>query len=120
MTIRFTPNTLGDLYLARAAPPSLLDSPEFPNLPVQQYPPYFSYNFDQVEFASTSPISFFLTRGLMACPVPIHRATATLADWLIIDPLGAQIVVRLLSGDIRVQPPTEFLIYWIGRDNLSY
>lgn len=120
MTIRFTPNTLADLYLGRGTAPKPGDPPDFAELPVQQYPPYTAYNFDQVSFGAPASTSFFITRGLILSPVPIRRATGTQADYLIVDPLGAQIVVRLLSGDIRVQPPDEWLIYWIGRDQLTY
>lgn len=87
---------------------------------MQQFPPFFSFNFDQVEMVGGSVVSFFLVRGLIQCPAPIPRATATMASWLIMDPGGADVVIRLIEAERRIQPPAEWIQFWIGRLVLSH
>lgn len=120
MSIRFSPNTTADLYIGRAAPPNPGDPPDIPDLPVQQYPPFFAYNYDQVEFGGPPPASFFLERGMIASPHQLPRAGPGVADYLVIDPSGARIVVMVLQGATRVQPPTTWLQYYTGRATNTY
>lgn len=120
MAVSFNPNTTADLYLGRAVAPTPGDPPDFADIPCQQYPPFTCLNLDQVQFASGPYVSFLLLRGLILLNLRLRRATATQADWLIIDPSGAALVVRLLEATPRVQPPAEWITYWIGRDTLSY
>lgn len=120
MSITFRPNTVCDVYLALPGPPTVLDFPQYAAVPLQQYPPYTTLNFDQVDFAVGPVTSFFFSRGALDLPVLLKRATSTMADYLVIDPGGVNLTIMILQAEVRLQPATNRLQYWIGKSTLSY
>lgn len=118
MTLTIRPNTTADAYLNRTVPPGAGDVPDVLDCPVQQWPPFFVLNADQVTLGGLTP-SFLIERGLIVCPVLLRRSTGTLSDWLVIDPFGARIVLQLMEAHHRIESGEVKVSMYFAKSTLS-
>jgi hypothetical protein len=117
--LTITPNTVADLYRGRADPPTIGDTPDEVNLPVQQWPPFLAYNADQLNFGAHPP-SFLVERGLIMSTTPLVRTNGTLADYLVIDPEGIAATIKILEAHPRMRNGILFVSIYFGKPVLSY
>lgn len=119
MPLNFTPNTTADLYRARASAPGIGDTPDEIDLPVQQWPPFFALGSDQINMGA-GPVGFLIERGVVKTAVPILTTTGTIADWLVIDPLGLAIPLKVLQGHHRLRGDGSFVTIYFAKADFSY